>query len=197
MKQRSYDGYEVNARNVQNVIDAFRLFPDAGLKPLVKRGIGAVNAQGKIVMVPSGWMSMGDWLASLDEILRDVGPNKMYEIGKQIPKNATFPPNIVDVESALRSCDVAYHMNHRKNGVVMFDPATGTMLDGIGHYLAKSTAKARQYVMEVDAPYACDFDRGILVALAIRFEKDASIEHLDELRCRKHGAAKCSYRISW
>jgi hypothetical protein len=197
MQDRSFEGYEMDACNVQNIIDAFRLFPEAGLKPLVKRGMGSLNAQGKIVVVPSGWVSLANWLGALDEILQSVGPSKMYEIGKQIPKNAVFPPNIVDVVSALGSVDVAYHMNHRKNGVVMFDPATGAMLDGIGHYSPTLKPQARHALVECDNPYPCDLDRGVLVALALRFERNARIEHLEESRCRKHGATKCVYKISW
>ena len=41
-----------------------------------------------------------------------------------------FPPEINDVESAVRSIDIAFHLNQRKNGVVMYDPATGVMLEG-------------------------------------------------------------------
>jgi hypothetical protein len=192
---RRFEGFEVDARNIQNVIDAFRLFPDAGLKPLLRHGVGTLDASGKIVVPTSGWHPMDAWVATLEDILDEVGPSKMYDIGKQIPKNARFPPGIDDVRAGLGSLDVAYHMNHRRNGVVMFDPATGVMLEGIGHF--RVTVEDRRATLECDNPYPCDFDRGILVAMAMRFEKGARISHLDEIRCRKHGLPMCRYRIEW
>jgi hypothetical protein len=64
----------------------------------------------------------------------DVGPRALFQYGQHLPKYAPFPPTITDIQSAMGSMDAAYHMNHRKNGKVMFDPATGEMLEGIGHY---------------------------------------------------------------
>ena len=58
----------------------------------------------------------------------------MFKIGSQVPKHAPFPPTLTDIHTGIAGIDVAYHMNHRKNGQVMFNPESGTMLEGIGHY---------------------------------------------------------------
>jgi hypothetical protein len=191
-----FQGIEVDGRNVRIIIDAFRLFPDAGLKPLVKHGIGKTGADGKVVVDASGWHPLAAWLTALEEILRSVGSSKMFEIGKQVPRVAVFPPEIRDAQGALQSLDVAYHMNFRKNGVPMMNPITGVIAEGIGHY--RGTVKSpRSAVVECDNPFPCDFDRGIVVALAQRFEPNAVIQHLDGARCRKHGNPICRYSVTW
>lgn len=197
MEARSYEGYEVDGRNVRNVTDVFRLFRDAGLKPFVKRGIGTQSADGRIVLDPSGWYPLGPWLEAYYEILELVGPNKVYEIGKQIPKNAPFPPHLRDARSALESLDIAYHINHRKDGQIMFDAKTSVMLEGIGHYRYVAQREPRRALLECDDPYPCELDRGVVVSLVGRFEKGAVIEHLDEAHCRNRGGTVCRYAVCW
>jgi hypothetical protein len=194
MEFKQYDGYEVDARNVRVVVDAFRLFPDVGLKPFTKRGVGIAE---QAVAPGFAWHPLAAWLAAIHEIVRTVGPNKAYEVGKQIPRVAVFPPGIHDAHSAMRLVDVAYHMNHRKNGRLMFNEASGEMLEGIGHYHYEANPNQRRIVMECDNPFPCDFDRGIVVALVARFEKNAVIQHLDEAGCRKRGHDGCRYLITW
>lgn len=58
----------------------------------------------------------------------------MYNIGLSIPENAVFPPWVVDIDTAVKAIDIAYHLNHRKDGKPLFDMKTGTMSEGIGHY---------------------------------------------------------------
>ena len=100
------------------------------------------------------------------------------------------------VKSAMAVFDTGYHMNHRRNGIVMFNPATRSMLEGIGHYRCASTADGR-IVMDVDAPYHCDFDRGIMMAWALRFERTAVMTHIEPGVCRKTGALRCRYELTW
>ncbi len=194
MTRDRYDGFEVHTRNLQSILDAFRFFPEIGLKVLAKHGIGIGSAGS-----PEGgdWFPLGPWLATFHEITRSVGASKMYEIGKLIPKNATFPSDITDIFSGLESIDVAYHMNHRKNGTLMFDAQTGAMLEGIGHYRCKRTSNPRVVEVECDVPYPCETDRGIVSAIALRFEPSAAVQHLAEPECRSRGNARCRYAVSW
>jgi hypothetical protein len=125
-------------------------------------------------------------LDSLQEISLKIGPKSLFAIGKAIPSNAQFPPDINTIEKALASIDIAYHMNH-KNGE-------------IGHYkLIK--AEGRTAKMVCDNPYPCDFDRGIIEAMAQKFKPADSImafvEHDDTQPCRKKGADSCTYLITW
>jgi hypothetical protein len=96
----------------------------------------------------------------------------------------------------MASFDAGYHMNHRRNGVIMFDPVTRSMLEGIGHYRCVSIADGR-IVMDVDVPYQCDYDRGIMQAWAARFERTAVMSHIEPSACRKTGAPRCRYELTW
>jgi hypothetical protein len=49
-------------------------------------------------------------------------------------------------------------------------------------------------------PYHCEFDRGIIDAMARRFKPAGSnikVEHDDGCECRSKGAESCTYKISW
>ena len=197
MRHADYEGYEIDGRNVQNVTDAFRLFPEVGLRPFTTRRIGRLDSRGRFILDSQGWYPLGPWLEAFAEIGRVVGASKMFEIGKRIPENSPFPPGIDDIHVAMKSVDVAYHLNHRKNGVVMFDPATGTMLEGIGHYRYQSQPGAREIVLECENPYPCDMDRGLLTALARRFHPNAMFDHRNEAVCRKRDSASCTYAVRW
>jgi hypothetical protein len=62
---------------------------------------------------------------------------------------AQFPPQIKTIDDALGAIDVAYHMNHRINGKVLFDPQTGKTAEGIGHYVFEKkwvTGEQKWYV---------------------------------------------------
>ena len=45
--------------------------------------------------------------------------------------------------------------------------------------------------------YPCDFDRGIITALASRFERASRVTHDDSAPCRKNGADSCKFIIAW
>lgn len=190
-----FAGIEVDGRNVQNVIAAFRLVPRIAVDVLTKHGIGKLRPDGAIETEPESWYPLDVWLAAMDDILERVGPAKMMEIGTLVPKFALFPPQITSVLDALQSCDFAYHLNHRKDGTVMFDPSAGTLLDGIGHYRFERVDE-RNGAMICDSPYHCDFDRGIMLGLGTRFGTKTRVSHADG-GCRKDGASRCTYKVRW
>jgi len=129
-----------------------------------------------------------------------LGSNTLYSIGLKIPENANFPPQIDSIEKALGAIDMAFHMNHRINGKVLFDPQTGTIHEGIGHYtFAKVSEKEAK--MTCLNSYPCDFDRGIIEGMAKKFKPAGSlfvqVQHNDAAPCRKKGAESCEYKIKW
>ena len=82
----------------------------------------------------------------------------------------------------------------------MFDPSSGDMLEGIGHY-GYEKAGETSAVMTCGNPYPCDFDRGIIDAMARAFKPADSlfikVRHDDTQPCRKNGADACTYRVQW
>jgi hypothetical protein len=189
-------GVEVFGASVGAFVDAFKLFPSVMLKCLVKHGIGTM-VKGNVEIDKSRWYPQENWLAAWEEIATTVGGRACYQIGRQVPRHAVFPPSVTDVHAAVASIDVAYHMNHRKDGKVMFDPASGQMLKGIGNYGYKPAAGERRITAVCENPYPCDFDRGLVTEVATKFEKQARVAHDDGAPCRSKGADSCTYVVSW
>jgi hypothetical protein len=80
----------------------------------------------------------------------------------------------------------------------MFDPQTGQMIEGIGHYAAtRPDPKVNRMVITCANPYPCHFDKGIIVGFARRFAPLSQIQHEDGLPCRELGAESCTYTVTW
>jgi hypothetical protein len=110
---------------------------------------------------------------------------------------AFMPPHITNIEAALTTIDMAYHMNHRKNGVAMFDPKSGRITDGIGHYTYKKTPDKNRAEIICDDVYPCDFDMGIVTGMAKRYVPTAKCSHLAEGGCRRNNNRSCTYVVTW
>jgi len=189
-------GIEVYGSSIDAVVEAFKLFPSVGLKRMATHGIGTINAKGDVTVDRDGWYSQADWLAAFEGIATTVGTRALFQIGQHVPKHAIFPPQVNDIRTGVASLDVAFHMNHRKGGRPMFDPASGRKTPGIGSYGAKD-AGPRKITSVCENPYPCDFDRGVITGVATRFERAARVSHDDAAPCRKNGADSCTYHITW
>lgn len=168
---------EVNGETVLSIVDGMGIFKRVAYKILAENGID--NPQ------PGLFYSQQLWLNAFRQISEQVGVNTLYTIGQKIPENAQFPPEINSVEKGLASIDVAYHMNHRGGE--------------IGHYQYEKTG-TNSARMVCDNPYPCDFDRGIIEAIADKFKKDSEIVtvvHEGGEQCRKHGGESCTYQVKW
>lgn len=168
---------EVNGETVLTTVNSFPEFMRSiALKMLEKNGI--------IDPKPGKWYSQKAWLDSFKEISEKFGVNTLFEIGKGIPGNAQFPPDVDTVDKALSVIDVAYKMNHR-NGDIGFYKL-------VGHDKMK-----KQIVMQCKNPYPCDFDRGIITAMARKFVPGAVVA-LDATKpSRKEGAEDSWYLLNY
>lgn len=198
MQFRAFEpGIEVNGQTVWSIVDGF-INKASPSRLLVDEGIGQLGVDGVVLLDKAGWYPQDAWLRAFEKISETLGDHMLFNIGKRIPENAVFPPWVVDIDSALKSIDVAYHLNHRKGGRVMFDLQQGALLEGIGHYgYARPEAHGRLIVSECRNPYPCEFDRGILTAMARRFEPLATVTHVDAHGCRKAGKEACTYHVKW
>jgi len=186
------EGVEVNGETVFAVVDGMGVFRAKALEILARNGISEP--------MPGRWYSQQAWLDSFRVISETIGMVTLYAIGKKIPENARFPRDLDTIEKALAGIDVAYHMNHRLDGKVLFDPRTREMREGIGHYGYEKLANAKVR-MTCNNPYPCDFDRGIIEAMAQRFRPIGclfvSVRHDDLAPCRKKGDDSCTYYVEW
>ena len=179
---------EVNGQTVWSVVAAFAFDRRIPSRFLVEQGIGTLGEDGLVQLEADGWYSQAAWLRAFQKISEHIGANVLFAIGKRIPENAQFPEWAKDIETGVQSIDVAYHLNHRRHGK--------PMTEGIGHY-GFERGGSRRLLSRCENPYPCDFDLGILTAIARRFERTAYVAHVDEQRCRKHGAEACTYEVTW
>jgi hypothetical protein len=171
------DGVEVNGETVLSIVDGMGAMRYMAMQILKQAGIDDPK--------PGQWYRQQAWLDSFKKISESVGANTLMQIGQKIPENAKFPPQIDTVEKALGAIDVAYHMNHRGGEI------------GIYGYSSDGPNKA---TLVCNNPYPCDFDRGIIMAMARRFSpKGASVAvvHDDTAACRRKGGESCTYHVSW
>jgi len=186
---------EVSGRAITFMATAFRIRPSLGVRYLERFGLTRPGPDGKPALDADGWYSQESWLRCFEAIYQEVGPNTTYEIGRQLGGNYPIPPDVKDLAGAFRWLDLGYHLAHRKLGKPMFDPNTGAITDGIGHYTCRDGG-ARRIVSVCDNPYPCELDRGIEQGLATRFQPQARVEH-DAGACRTQGGASCTYVIIW
>jgi hypothetical protein len=170
---------EVNGQTILSVVKAISIGQDSRLAVLKKQGI--TPEEGK-------WYKQQAWLDAFKEISNELGEKTLFVIGKAIPENAIFPPQIDNLQKALAAIDVAYHMNHR-NGK-------------IGNYTLKQyDEKKREAVMVCNNPYPSEFDRGIISTMLRRFKPKDSIKYdvLVDLSAesRVKGDESCTYLVQW
>ncbi len=187
-------GVEVSGASIGSTLDAFQQYPSIVTKYLVQHGL----ISGKQSQIDrTAWYALDKWLVVYHAIAKDVGINSLYTIGKKVPENIQLPPQVTDIRSVFGSLNIAYHLNHRKNGELMFDPATGKMLDGIGNVTCEFANGEQKLTLKFENPYPCEFDRGLIHAFATRFEAGARVMHDNNAPCRKKGASNCTYVVSW
>lgn len=171
-------GVMVNGETVNSVVAGMGAFRAASIKILTENGIGEPKA--------GQWYKQQDWLNAFKAIAQSVGGSTLFQIGKAIPANAAWPPQIDTIDKALASIDVAYHMNHRGGE--------------IGHYTFALTGE-RSGKFVCNNPYPCDFDRGIITAVATKFKPAGvamvNVKHDDSQPCRSKGGDSCTYLVSW
>jgi hypothetical protein len=187
---------QVLGAGIKGFVEAFGAFSLLAGRCLTEAGIGELDPSGTIRLDAGGWYSMNAFVRVYMRIERELGSSIIHKVGLSLPRNVAFPPHIHDVLTALQSIDVAYHMNHGRGGEMLFDPATGLMREGIGHYRVR-TPSARQAVVECEDPYPCDLDRGLIEAMSRRFAPDAKVTHDPKVRCRKHGSPACHFIVDW
>ena len=153
----------------------------AAMGPFRKRGEQILEEHGITEVHPDRWYPFASYVAALGTIGKKMGPNTLYQIGKQIPNHVPLPPGLDTVEKVLASFGFAYDMNHQgtPHGVITYkldDDRHATIVSGTA--------------------YPCDFDRGVIQGF---FQKLLSarvvVNHDGEAGCKKNGDATCTNHV--
>ncbi len=190
-------GIEAKGEAIRWMVAGFRILPSTGIRYLTKHGLTKTGPDGKPFVDFDGWIAQEPWLRCFEAIANEVGSNVVRDIGRHLGANTEVPPTIKGLEAGMRYLDAGYHLYHRKHGKVMFDPASGRMLEGIGHYGCQVTPGKNEIVSVCENPYPCDFDHGILEGFVPRLATRGHVEHDAKAPCRKQGADSCTFRITW
>lgn len=185
--RKSYQGIQVRAEAMKLFADAFAIFPSIAAKYVERL------SRARAV----GYLDLDAWLAVYRDVLADIGPNALFQMGHREVSNPNFNAATRTLEEALRQIDIAYHKSHRKGGALMYDLATGRMLEGIGHYAVDRSPGEKKITIVCDTPYPCPLERGIIAGVAGQFEPRAIVAHLAEETCRMKGGDACTYIVSW
>lgn len=170
-------GVEVRGDVVRTFINVMGAFQGIAVGILEDNGIEDPK--------PHRWYSQQAWLDSFSTIASKVGPNTLYQIGRQIPQEGRYPPGIDNIEAAFSELDTAYRTSHRGGE--------------IGFYKFESTG-LQSGTVTCFTPYPCDFDRGLIQGLAERFEPMDSfidVRHDVTEPCKKLDSEFCVYHVSW
>ena len=178
-------------------VSGFRILPDTGMRYLARHGLVTPGADGKLRLDTDAWYPQEAWLKCYEAITREVGASVMLDIGRNLGSKGPVPPRVTDLEKAMSWLDAAYHQYHKKRGKLMFDEATGQMLEGIGHYSVRWVPGERKIISVCENPYSCDFDLGLLTGYATRFTPRSRVDHDPSAPCRKRGSNSCTYVITW
>ncbi len=120
----------------------------AAMGPFRRRGEQILEESGIQDVQVEGWYPLEAYVSALLAIRTKMGPNTLFQIGRQIPNHVPLPPDLDTFERVLASFGMAFDMNHRgtQQGSITFDmksPRAATITTG--------------------TPYPCDFDRGVIV----------------------------------
>jgi hypothetical protein len=191
-----FRGITVTGASVRTIVHAVRSFSVLvdTLHEVMK--VDTRDASGARAIDPNVWYPLADYMVAYKKIDTLLGGRGLEKVGSLVPQNVVFPANISDVHGVLASCDIAFHLNHARDGKVMFDQASG-MLEGIGHYHYHPSAGRSEGRMVAANPYPCRFDLGLLRGMAQRFAPEATVVHDAQQGCRLKGAESCTYHVSW
>jgi hypothetical protein len=196
MQYRAFEpGIEILGAAVMATFGGFGPLRSIADRMLCRAGLVDCGAPGCAGVDVGTWYSQQAWLDVLREVDERFGTEVLFSIGAEIPNNAVFPASAEDAHTAVMSIDIAYHLNHRKRGQIMYDAQTGKMLEGLGHYGYERLGPT-QILATCMTPYPCEFDLGIVATMVRRFEPLAIVEHVGS-ECRRHGAQACTYALRW
>ncbi len=197
MKKYNLEEFEVLGSGVVAIYNGMGNFKSSAQQLINECQIGEQDDKGNYILSEEVWYPLVKGIELNQKFLEKIGPNTMKNIGSKLPETAIFPPHINDIYSAIESVNIAYHMNHRKNGEVMFDIQTGKKLSGIGYYGYEKVEGQNKIISVCENPYPSYVDEGILIGIAKKFQPKASITLDTTKPTRRNGGDSDTFIITW
>jgi hypothetical protein len=164
----------VSGGNILSMLAAMGPFRRRGEQILEENGIGNVEVE--------EWYPLAAYVSALQAIGQKMGPNTLFQIGRQIPNHVPLPPGIDTFEKVLASFGMAFDMNHK-----------GAQPGAITYALAGP----RNATITTGTPYPCDFDRGVISGF---FQKllatRVTVEPMEGAPCKARGGETCTYGVT-
>jgi hypothetical protein len=164
----------------QTLLSSIAELPSFARKKMQK----VLEEEGVAELDLNAWYDIKIAITFYKQIAKEFGPNTLFDLGKSVPEKAVFPPGIDSLDSGLQSINVAYSMNHR-NGYIGF-------YNIISHDL-----KEKIVIMHCYTPYPCDFDRGLITAIARKFKTGVKVTIDENKPSKKKGGDESWYIISY
>ncbi len=163
---------EVNSEFIAAIIESFGNYDVLGIEILEDHNIN-------IELLENEWISIQQWVDAFREISSRLGPSEIRKIGKKMAEHFS-QKNQEPMINALELLQETYDKFHQGK-VGKYDVVE------LGINLAHLTS---------NSPYPCNFDRGMILAIAKKVSKGARIKHLTT-SCRDLGHKQCVYSIKW
>ncbi|MFP8954699.1 4-vinyl reductase [Natrialbaceae archaeon A-arb3/5] len=172
------DGSEVIGRSPQSYIAA----GDSVSSFVGKQVTSKLAAYGLEEIEDDEWYSLKIPLAMLYDMRDEYGGVRMRNMGRNVPEHVEFPPELTEVENALRGINQAYTQNHRGTDIGFYEFEQEGPTEG---------------VMICENPYPCEFDKGLIKGVAKKFaDSRVTVEEVGD-QCRAEGGQRCEYRVDW
>jgi hypothetical protein len=188
-KRGPIEGVEVRGEVLLGTLEA--------MGPYKRRALSLLSRRAAIQEPKVGeWYPLHALIYAFDEIFEAGGSTALRKIGAAVSDSAKWPAGIDSLEKAIGLIDVAYHMNHRRDGKELIDSHGNIIEGGIGHDVLSMYEAERRAVYVCESFYHCDFDFGMAERLGRKF-KPITVQHDDTQPCRRLGGDTCTYLIHW
>lgn len=162
------------------------VFPSIFARPtFVRKNLLNIFAEeGIIDPQVMGWYSTQKLANFYQKVLKQYGPNTLFDLGKAVPETAVLPDGLDTLEKLLAALPMTYDMNHR-NGYVGF-------LKIVSH-----DVEEKKIIVQSYTPYASDFTRGFLTAFIRMFRVGVRTTRDDEKSSEGEGYEDNWYTITY
>ena len=165
-------GATVSGGNILSMLAAMGPFRKRGEQILEEHAIKEVQAE--------TWFPLAAYVRSLETIRDRMGPNTLYQIGRQIPNHVPLPPGIDTFPKVLASFGMAFDMNH----------------SGMAGVITYTLHGDRNATIVTGTPYPCDFDRGVISGFFHKLLSTRIVVDKDlDLDCKAKGGETCTYKV--